>query len=511
MSTIEPMSPTVNLDVNQNLALSDKNPALEHFRQNFGLAAKDFVKTSFRLKQDGMSHHLPRWGQGVASYPEQRIFYAGRRGYFLWKKSEDGFTHLLSRMDVMTHATAMLRQDAKLDGEPLSVGAQNDLMIHIQTNNDVSVYEALAGYPPGVFEDKESGKRFIVLSGPRIIKGKAAEFPFLAEYFTQLLGEDVEHPDQLLVFISHLAQARKNLVIDGQRRPLPVIVLVGPRESGKTLAINLLKRILGGREAHPYRYLSGDCKFNGDLMGAELLTIDDQATSRYENARRQLAQNIKSLLFGDSVRIEGKNVDAINVHPIQVLAIACNNEAEHLKVLPEMCGDNSIGDKISLFHCRKSELLSTLGLEEKKVKIEEELPAFIAYLETFTIPIEYSNGRTGPRAWQHSVIDRMISANGPEVGLLEMLGDYQEVREGTKFEANGEESFSNRIFNKELRACDIQEILTEKYPTRAKQVFRYSKACGEYLGRLKAQGYGIRMRGVNGRNLWTISSVEVSR
>ena len=171
-------------------------------------------------------------------------------------------------------------------------------------------------------------------TGPRIIESASGPWPFIQDFFSEMLGDEV-YAQQLDAVYSWLSQARRNL-IQRRGRPLPAAVFVGPRNCGKTLLIEIARLVLGGRSAAALGALNGATSFNADTAGAELLHIDDEIGSKDHRARVGLAQGIKRQLFAQSVRIKGKGRDAVALRPIQALIIAVNDEAEHLQVLPQL-------------------------------------------------------------------------------------------------------------------------------------------------------------------------------
>ena len=108
---------------------------------------------------------------------------------------------------------------------------------------------------------------------------------------------------------------------------------------------------MGGRSAPAYRALTNENGFNADVIGSELLVIDDEVASRDGRARSRFGQAIKNFLFTSKVRVEAKGRDAFNARPVHALAIALNNEAQHIMVLPEL--DDNLVDKISLIQTGK--------------------------------------------------------------------------------------------------------------------------------------------------------------
>ena len=418
------------------------------------------------------------WG----SDPE--FYYGGRAGYAM--SCPAGFIPLPNEGQVKAHLIHHGVPKTDLDFRLCSI-REEKYVAHIGP---------VAGFPPGLHKSEDSGENFLVTRGPNIIERKPGKWDFMWEFFREMLA-DPEQPDQILAFLSWLYQARLNLT-KRIRRPLPALVLVGPRECGKTLAIEITRRVLGGRAAPALRALNGTTPFNADIVGAELLTVDDEIVSRDHRARVGLAQGIKLQLFASSVRVEAKGRDALSMRPIQCLIIAVNSEPEHLHVLPHL--DDSLGDKISLLNCQKAKLGGLDNREEIDLKITEELPAFIDYLEReFEIPRHQANARTGAAAWQHPKVVELLAVISPEERLRELLQQCFAITDKIK---------SADFF--EGTAADIGKLLTDDETTRhgARSLISWDGATGTLLSRLAASGRAaIASRVLKGRKLWKITDL----
>jgi hypothetical protein len=261
-------------------------------------------------------------------------------------------------------------------------------------NNYVSYMGPVAGLAVGLHTSEDMDAPFLVTSGPKIIKGTPGDFSFIENF----LGDLFDGQDQAFSAIAWLRQARSNLVA-GKRRPLPAAALVGPRDCGKSLFIELTRYTLGGRSANALRALNGSTNFNADALGAELLVIDDEIASRDHRARVALAQGLKKQLFAASVRVEGKYRDVVTMRPIHAVILAVNSEPENMMVLPAL--DDSLKDKISLFLCNRARLDGLHSRDEISAHLKAEIPAFIYYLENSNHPKHLHNRRTGVAAWHH--------------------------------------------------------------------------------------------------------------
>ena len=201
----------------------------------------------------------------------------------------------------------------------------------IQTVNHIHFAGPLAGHPRGLHT--VGGTKLLALTSPQIIGAKPGPWPILRRVFEGLLLDPEVGSVQLETFLGWLKIARESLLTN-RRRPGQAIAFAGPRGSGKSLLIDITELALGGRRANPYAYFTGRTNFNGDLSGAELLAVDDEAGSTDIRSRRTLAANIKSCLFSGAVRIEGKNKCAFVFQPCWRMILALNDEPEALLVLP---------------------------------------------------------------------------------------------------------------------------------------------------------------------------------
>jgi hypothetical protein len=352
----------------------------------------------------------------------------------------------------------------------------------IRETQMVSYIGEIAGLPPGLHEC--NGSKALVTKGPHIIEGKEGEDTFVMDMLKGLLT-DPDHPEQLGVFLDWLAHARR-AVLNGKRTQTPAIALVGGRGAGKSLAIEIINRSLGGRTAKAYQYFSGDNRFNADLAGAELLVIDDAAASRDQRSRAAFAQNLKDSFFSASFRVEGKGTNAVHIQPVHALAIALNEDPEHLRVLPEM--DESMEDKISLFRVRQAPIPHGSGHSQVSDMLTRGMPAFLWELNVRNISESYDHvGRL--KTFWHPEITEAIGCMSPERQLLELIHQCGSVTEDIN--NNGEWIGT---------ASELQALLTEyTKPTAhaAKGLFTWKQACGTYLGRLaRIHSSGVKLAGV---------------
>lgn len=341
------------------------------------------------------------------SDPVKRFFYDGSR-YFLDTGRE--FVPM-DQKSVSRHMKAWGQ-----DREETDIA-----LCDIQTGQFINFAGPLAGHPRGIHN--VGGSKLLATVSPNIIKAKAGrKWETLRAVIEGLLDDQATGKTQVETFFAWLKIARESLVTN-RRRPGQAIALAGPRGSGKSLLIDITEAALGGRRANPYPYFTGRTNFNGDLAGAELLAVDDEAGSTDIRSRRALAANIKSCLFSGAVRIEGKNKTAFTFRPCWRMLLALNDEPEALLVLPPITED--ILDKITLFRCHKRPLpMPAHTLEEREAffaALLSELPGMLAWLERWEVPAEIQDERCGVRWFHHPAILSALHDLSPEGQLVALI------------------------------------------------------------------------------------------
>lgn len=364
----------------------------------------------------------------------------------------------------LTGESAVRQHLAKL-GVPKP--AHDNLLCEIRVKQFVDYLGPLAGHKPGY--RTFNGWKMVVTSGPNIIRAKAGESPFIDRFILTLL-HDPEHPQQRQMFLDWLAHCRR-AVLNHRRAQSPAIAMAGDGGDGKSLLIEIINRCLGGRWAKGYEFFSGQKNFNSEMVGAELIVMDDDAASKHHGARVRLAQAIKTNQFAAGVRMEAKNRDTINVDPVQAIVIAVNCDPEELRVLPELT--DSMDDKIMLLKTRAGEFYDTE--EENDAAMQAELPAFLHQLEARDLSDSYDGRRRLKCFWHPEVVER-VGLLSPERQLLELAHQLGVVHNAIA--AGGEWSGT---------AADLEAALTDREATtqhQARRLLSWSHACGTYLGRL---------------------------
>lgn len=293
------------------------------------------------------------------------------------------------------------------------------LLDEIRETQDVEAVGSIPGQFPGLHTDK-LGRRILVTEGPRLIEPKEGQWPTIRAILLGTLGYK-----QFVVLLTFLQQSLRTLHIR-QWQPAPALVMVGPKNSNKSLILTqIITPLLGGRSAHAYGYLSGATDFNGDLAKAEVLTVDDEIYRTDSISRMKLGATIKSLTTsGYEVRIHQKGREAFTVTPFWRVILALNDEDDCLQMLPPIEGSNR--DKYIILGCTPASLPMPASTAEEKAelraKLTEEYPAFIYYLLTqFRPGKRYTAGRFGVMPFQNQCITRRLRQLSPEETLLQII------------------------------------------------------------------------------------------
>ena len=165
----------------------------------------------------------------------------------------------------------------------------------------------LAGHRAGLYGTVLVTRSVVPLAGT---PGDCAR---IQTYLYNLLDRNDDQYWRLIFWLA----LRRQAVLTGTWRSSQALALVGPAACGKSFVQSaIITRLLGGRIAKPYRYMSGATDFNGDLFTSEHLCIEDEAPGRDIHSRRSLGSHIKSMLFAQNQSCHPKNRQAITLRPI---------------------------------------------------------------------------------------------------------------------------------------------------------------------------------------------------
>jgi hypothetical protein len=230
--------------------------------------------------------------------------------------------------------------------------------------------------------------------------------------------------------------------------------------------------------------------------------LEDESAAVDIKSRMNFAAHIKSMLVNRDQSCHGKHQEAVTLRPLWRMTLSLNDEPEHLLVLPPLTDD--ITDKIIALKVHKRPMPMQTGADELDRVFWEtmvkELPAFIHYLENWSIPPEIADTRYGVRGYQHPEVLEKLGETSPETRLWQIIED---------------DIFGNQ-FNRQPwtgAAADLEHKLMRdegKFREEAKRLFTWFGACGCYLSRLEKSRAGhvvgrITSHRVNGVRHYTIT------
>jgi len=358
-----------------------------------------------------------------------------------------------------------------LTGKEAGEAAREDLT-SCEVDRAVDWAGDVAGHGRGLHRSPHG--TILVLSSPILPSPKPGPFPTIAGIIRQGLGAE---PEQAEVFTGWLAHGWR-AVREGVHCPAPMMVLAGPPNGGKSLVGWITGQVLGGRAGSPYTAWTGTLPWNDDIIGSELLLIDDSVASHDIRARREFAARFKEAIYAPSVQLRKRRESSISVRPVWRVMVCCNDNPESLQIIPPL--DDDLADKVSILRFAPVVLQLDASGPEGKTELQRiikgEIPAFTNYLNGFTVAEDLRDTRSGVRAWQHPALVESLGATSPERQLAGMLA---------LLFARGHLPQLDRV---ETTAADLEAKLTApESPCRDQArglLGKWPAACGVYLGKL---------------------------
>lgn len=248
------------------------------------------------------------------------------------------------------------------------------------------------GFPAGVF--RMSVGRVAVERGPDWIFGGDGGRSGSWENIRALcaaLFDDPNEPRQIEILFAWLQRARRRIRahLDARERGemppelyCPALGIMGEQATGKTSFYKtIIRPLLGGRDYDAKKILALGERFNGGIVGSEILLIDDiPQRSVAAMSREGFGDNIKSFLFSANVAIESKFHDEFALEMPCFVAVQLYNSDSILSTpSPER-----VWDKMIHLHCSRFRELEEETPEDWRAlnkAIAEELPAFARFLD----------------------------------------------------------------------------------------------------------------------------------
>ncbi len=406
-----------------------------------------------------------------------------------WHKNPDGkYISLSTDMTANLLNVAGLSPKIEADGIPSQI-AQH--LVQITQNKCIDVAQAVSGYRCGVH--KFSGKQVLVTSTYELIQPQPGEWPIIRAILIGLLGEV-----QFATF-NYWAKIFYESLKGGYDQPGQMLILAGPPDCGKSFIQDIiLTSVFGGRGVKAFNYASDSTNFNQDIFEAEHLIFDDEKPNRLFS-QQAFMEKLKGMIAGKEQSCHGKNKKAFTLRPRWRISMSLNDDDDSLKCLPAISG--SFKDKLMLFQCGKFTFpMPNSTASEKRnleVVIRKELPAFVDYLETLTIPKEVVSNRFGVESYLNTELVLKAFELSEEGRLLVLIDTVL---------------FKHARINKwHGRAEDLHNKLVNdlSYGTSASKLLKWDNAAGTLLGRLATQCDRVRQpprEGESRSRVWDIQA-----
>jgi len=449
---------------------------LWHHAQNNGWKPGKHLREAIDAANDVAAALTPpppaTTGSTMRSFAPGDLYYDGPTGKYLLQvgRAFHSFSRKAPIVTGITRHLAPQYNDAKdlRNAVAASVASR-------EIDGSVQWYGGIAGHKIGLTSDS-SGLPILITSEPVLPDPVPGNFPIIE----QIISDAFPNDTALEIFMGWLS-SRYKAVSAAKHVPAPMLVLAGEVNSGKSLLAWIVSEMLGGRTANPWKSWAGDSLWNDDLVGAELLLMDDCAGSPDIRARRAFGAAFKEAMYPHAVQLRKRNVSAVSVRPVWSVLVCCNDTPEALNVIPPL--DPDVSDKIALLHVRKVRVpvdtSTAYGLQQFQQMLRAEFSAFAQVLADWTVPAELRDSRSGILAWRDPDLLGKVDATSPEKALLELLRIATDVT-GNRYD----------IWNDlpcELSSIEVQARLVQSssvVKTQAQQLLSYSSACGIYLGKL---------------------------
>jgi hypothetical protein len=401
------------------------------------------------------------------------IFYDGPANKYLVRVGKSFMTY--SKISPVVTGVSRYLSPEYDDPKDLMMAVRESIR-NRELDGGVQWHGSIAGHAQGLTRDTND-LPILITSEAKIPEPTTGEAPVISE----IIGGAFADPIATTVFMSWLA-GRYKAVRAHCHIPSPMLVLAGEINSGKSLLAWIVAQTLGGRTANPYSAWSGGMLWNDDLVGSELLLVDDCIGSTDIRSRRNFGASFKESVYPHSVQLRKRNHSSISVRPVWCVMVCCNDTPESLQIIPPL--DADLADKIALLHVIGVKLPIDTSTPDGKTQLQalirSELPAFAQQLMDWETPEELRDSRSGIVAWRDPELSESVDAHSPSKRLEALL----------------EAAFADwgiwHDLPRDMTASEVEGRLTElNSPVReqARQLCgTWHGACGSALAKLARSG-----------------------
>ena len=360
----------------------------------------------------------------VKSYEDRKIsgsvenFYSDGKRYWI---TGNGRVFDENRENFILRLREMGFSPAKKRGKLLS--EVEKVLLHVNSNRRID------GVGPFVFRKEKlvdvDGRKLLNTSRNKPVSpaatGDAAKWPWINTFLESLFDEDpvTDDANQRDLFLAWLK--RFYSAAHGYKKESGQCLIVsGPTGRGKTL---LSKRIVGGLvggSEDACSYLTGQEKFNANLVASPLWTVDDTSSSSDWRQNRKMTDLIKRSVANPFVESREMYQSPTEVEWNGRLMISLNEDASSLSIVPQQ--DSSNRDKVIGVRISKDATQDFPPNDELELIIEQELPYFAAWLLEWEPPTSVvGNTRYGIIPWFHPQLRDAARDNSPTQAVMEII------------------------------------------------------------------------------------------
>lgn len=428
----------------------------------------------------------------------------GKEDYFYdsstrlyWRRNSRGVFISVDEKSVSRSLAVERGLSRKSDGGGSEV---EHVLNRIQKENDVMYAGPLAGYSEGIHMDGD--RRLLITKGPSLITPKQGPWPMLDGLFERMFV--VDGIDQRPFVFGWLKSAVESLR-KGIRRPGQVLALAGPVGSGKSLFQQLVTAILGGRSERAYSHFASETGFNGELFHSEHLVLEDELASRDMRSRRRFGQALKAAVANTVQRCRRMRCEGVGLRPFWRITLSLNDSPEDLLVLPPL--DEGIRDKVMLLVVNHGPPPRPIRSPEDRAALwsalTDELPGFLADLESWEIPQEIQDERYGVTQFHHPRILVALRELASEFRFLEIVDAVIFYGHGNEFDEIDDEPFDQPW---QGSALDLErKLLKSDFEREVGNLLSFNNAAGTFLRRLEKEfPQRVRHVTIRGRRFWRI-------
>ena len=348
------------------------------------------------------------------SFDPEDIFYDGPSSKYLVKVGKSFMTY--SKLSPVVTGVSRHLSDQYGDAKELMQAVRESIK-NRELDGGVQWHGSIAGHRQGLSKDTND-LPILITSEAKLPWPQQGEAPTI----TEIIAGAFADPMATTVFMSWLA-GRFRSVRAHCHIPSPMLVLAGEINSGKSLLAWIVAQTLGGRTANPYAAWAGGMLWNDDLVGSELLLVDDCIGSTDIRSRRAFGASFKESVYPHSVQLRKRNHSSISVRPVWCVMVCCNDTPESLQIIPPL--DADLADKIALLHVIGVKLPVDTSTPEGKTELQSiirrELPAFAQQLIDWETPEELRDSRSGIIAWRDPELSESVDAHSPSKRLESLL------------------------------------------------------------------------------------------